>query len=298
VRLGAALRRGGCLLVACACITKLGGAQSAHDAPTIAGCYVVAYGPWFPGAPTPRTEQPSLQPTAFELRTDIDTAPGGHGFLVSAVPREARRMKSAEPVTWRVQQPDSIVVDWDPGMLGGGYSLGGQTALRLAVHADTLRGIAEMSTDPIVLFGPPWARIIAVRTPCDTGVDARLVATREFLREWSAKQSVDTALAVARAIQYFQAQRRADPDLGVAPVSAMIRSYYTVHGRLPRSTRDAFAPTDPVIRRIPPDVVLTNAYGFPYVYHPHGRSFDLIDVGPDGVEGTSDDKAWKNVPAR
>lgn len=225
------------------------------------GCYAIAYGPMFP---TPTVDL-TLAPTRFELRSEIDTTVHGDtARLVSAVPRESVRGRSVFRSEWRRISPDSISIFWDPGTLTGNMYLGGQTRFALSFSPDTLRGIAEMQTDQIPFYGEPWAKVLAVRVPCDASDSATWRTTAAALSRWAASQPLDTALGVRRAIASFDRLRRADRGVGPTLFSNLIRAFYAAHHRCPRSTREIYPTPSPSLGFLPPDLVLRDTSGAEY----------------------------------
>ncbi len=267
-------------------------------AQTVAGCYALAYGPVFPDVLDRARPSKYLTPKRLELRSDVDSVRGGDTTrFVSAVPREQERHRVGYASDWRRTTHDSIRVYWDPCMVDGGICLGGQTSFALAWAPDTLRGTADMETDQIPFLGQPWAKVLALRVTCDTADTASWRARTAALSAWAAAEPVDTVLGAARALAGFERNKRDTNGTGPTMFSNLVRWFFAKHGRLPRTAREAYPTDDPVLRRLPSAPFLTNVAGFAYRYVPHGRYFDVIDVGPDGRLGTRNDRVWRHIAA-
>jgi hypothetical protein len=259
--------------------------------PAPVGCYAVAYGPWsFGGQSMSITD-------GFELRSELQS-PGGadSARVVRAVTFASVHHATSTRSVWRRYRGDSITVWWDPYV--GVVSLGGQTEFTLAVSPDTLRGIAEFETDQVSDLGPSWATVLVVRVSCDSADSSRSGATVRALAAWASAQVMDSALVARRMVEAFERNRRNNDGVGPTMFSDFVREYYAAHGRLPPTARDAYPRTTGIWKFLPRDLFLDNAAGFPYVLVSHGDHFDVIDVGPDGKRGTTDDRVWRNISAR
>jgi hypothetical protein len=122
--------------------------------------------------------------------------------------------------------------------------------------------------------------VLAVRISCDPADSLAWRAKVAELSAWAKAQPVDTGLAIRRALGEFERFERADSGVGPTFFSDLIRSYYTEHGRFPRTAREAFPNGDPEMRLLPPEPFLNNPAGKPYRFVPHGNYFDVIDDGP------------------
>jgi hypothetical protein len=272
------------LLALLACAIALAGQVSRAENPPI-GCYAIGYTPWSFGG------EDELAPHRVELRSEFDTsAHADSGRFVSAVPRESTRGRSLYPTTWRWIGRDSISVYWDPGLVTSNVYLGGQTRFALAVSPDTLRGIAESETDGVPLLGPPWAKVVAMRIPCEPSDTLVWHKTSDALSAWGRSQPVDTVFGARHALAAFERLRRQDPGIGPTMFSNLIRRFYDKHGRFPRSAREAYPMDDAQFRLLPPNVFLENTQGAPYRFIPHGAYFDVIDDGPPR-------RVWRHISA-
>ena len=266
------------------------------DPDAVSGCYALAYGAWFPYGHT-RANGNTPLPTALELRSEARRAtPDDTARLVSSVPREdTRNEKTIWPVVWYFTAPESLSVFWDPTIgLPNALSLGGQTSFQFRVRGDTLDGIADFQTDPLLVLGDPWARVRAVRAPCGDTTTSAWGERRAALNQWAQVQHLDTALGVQRAISAFDRYKHQSFDVGPTVLIAFVSSYYQAHGRLPRTAAQAYPSDSGLFRLLPRALFLRNTNGIPYLYRPHGKLYDVTDLGPNG-KPIDAQHVWRNL---
>jgi len=127
----------------------------------IAGCYALTLGRWSrplrseEGGPTVQTP-----PSSFRLDTvPVQKTGQVPRFAVEPVQLVAGRM----PASWALSPNDSINLFWSTGFVG--------VRLRLAVHGDSLLGVATAFHDAHAFGEPPdpSAAVVATRTVCSSG---------------------------------------------------------------------------------------------------------------------------------
>ncbi len=107
-------------------------------------------------------------------------------------------------------------------------------------------------------------------------------------------QHLDTALVVQRAIAAFDRYKHQSFGVGPTVLSGFVSSYYRAHGRLPRTAVEAYPGDSGLFRLLPRALFLRNTNGIPYLYRPHGKLYDVIDVGPGG-KPVDAQHVWRNL---
>ncbi len=243
---------------------------------TVAGCYDLSYARWWfmgpvhaedPAAVLPRRVQLDTTPMLYRSRFRvIKPAPS----MTQLAARDAR-------AAWEMIGDDSLGITWKESA--------GDVTLRVAIEADSLRGLARSvgeSPDP---FQQPRAVVVGTRVPCasDQRPPRAVIATADDSLVARREAQVD-ADRIRRGMTIINAQH----------LHEMISRFRLVRGRVPDKLEDLM--TVEYTRYPRPDGMwLMDGWGRPFTIFVGPKVYELRSVGADGKLGTEDDVVSKRA---